>query len=101
MSATAALFERIVNHDLLVRRMSISAENTEAEDSVAATYSMQDLFSEEDPEEKEQKEKERKLQSATLSIRQKFGKNSLLRGMDFEEGATARERNRQIGGHKA
>lgn len=101
MSAAAALFERIVNHDLLVRRMSISAENTEAENSVTATYSMQDLFSEEDPEEKEQKEKERKLQSATLSIRQKFGKNSLLRGMDFEEGATARERNRQIGGHKA
>ena len=46
-------------------------------------------------------EKERKLQNATISIKRRFGKNALLRGMSFEEGATARERNQQIGGHKA
>jgi DNA polymerase V len=46
-------------------------------------------------------EKERRQQEAILSIRRRFGKNAILKGMDFEEGATARERNRQIGGHKA
>ena len=46
-------------------------------------------------------EKERKLQEAMLDIRKKFGKNAVLKGMDLEEGATARERNTQIGGHKA
>ena len=46
-------------------------------------------------------EKERRLQLAALSIKEKFGRNALLRAMSFEEGATARERNQQIGGHKA
>ena len=46
-------------------------------------------------------EKEQRMQEAMLSIKQKFGKNAILRGLNFEEGATARERNQQIGGHKA
>ena len=51
--------------------------------------------------EKKQSEKERKLQEAMLDIRKRFGKNAVLKGMNLEEGATARERNTQIGGHKA
>ena len=45
--------------------------------------------------------KERKKQEALLSIRKKFGKNAILKGMNLEEGATTRDRNNQIGGHKA
>ena len=51
--------------------------------------------------ENEALEREKKMQQAMVDIRKKFGKNAILKGMDLEEGATARERNRQIGGHKA
>ena len=50
---------------------------------------------------KELNEKEKKMQKAVLSIKNKFGKNAVLKGMNFEEGATAKTRNKQIGGHKA
>ena len=46
-------------------------------------------------------QKERQLQTAMLSVKKKFGKNAIIKGMSLEEGATARERNQQIGGHKA
>lgn len=46
-------------------------------------------------------EKERRMQQTMMSIKKKFGKNAILKGMSLEEGATARERNAQIGGHKA
>ena len=52
-------------------------------------------------EQNEEFEKERHIQEAAIEIKKKFGKNALLKGMNFEEGATARDRNRQIGGHKA
>ena len=52
-------------------------------------------------EEAQELERERKLQNAMLEIKKKFGKNAILKGMNLEEGATARERNQQIGGHKA
>ena len=51
--------------------------------------------------EKEKMEKERKLQEAVLSVKKKYGKNAMLKGMNLQEGATSIERNRQIGGHKA
>ena len=66
-----------------------------------------DLFSmpEEAPEEPEVPpeviERERRRQEAILRIRDKFGKNAILRGMNLEDGATARDRNQQIGGHRA
>ena len=52
-------------------------------------------------EEREALTKERKMQEALLNIKKKFGKNAILKGTSYEEGATARERNQQIGGHKA
>ena len=45
--------------------------------------------------------RERRMQETTLDIKRKFGKNALLKGLDFAEGATTRQRNMQIGGHKA
>ena len=63
-----------------------------------------DLFATTDSdntEDKEKQDKERRLQSARLAIKRKFGKNAILKGLNFEEGATAIERNMQIGGHKA
>ena len=52
-------------------------------------------------QEKARLNKERRMQEAQLKIKQRFGKNAILRGLNFEEGATAKERNKQIGGHKA
>ena len=52
-------------------------------------------------EEKALLDKEKRRQKAMLAIKQKYGKNAILRGMSLEEGATAKERNQQIGGHKA
>ena len=66
-----------------------------------------DLFTDYEALEKEQEEenarlqKERKLQEAMLSVKKKYGKNAILKGMNLQEGATTIERNRQIGGHKA
>ena len=62
-----------------------------------------DLFSDpaETTREKEKEEKERRLQETMLELRQKYGKNTVLKGTSYREGATARDRNRQIGGHKA
>ena len=66
-----------------------------------------DLFNDTQEKQKEEmaqrelNEKEKKMQKAVLSIKNKFGKNAVLKGMNFEEGATAKTRNKQIGGHKA
>ena len=60
-----------------------------------------DQFKKEKEEEKQLLEKERKIQESVLSIKKKYGNNAILKGLNFEEGATAKERNTQIGGHKA
>ena len=59
-----------------------------------------DALREKEEKEKEALKKERKLQETILDIKKKFGKNALLKGLDFADGATARERNEQIGGHR-
>ena len=99
-----ALFDRVVDKNLLVRRMYVVANNvlpeTQARREIAAAEQL-DLFSlaEEKPAEDPKREKRR--QEAVLAIRKRYGKNAILKGMNLEEGATARERNQQIGGHKA
>lgn len=103
------LFDRIVNPFLLIRRLSITANHTVPERSVSTPilYEQMNLFTDyaalEKKRKKEQAELERdkKLQQAILTIKKKYGRNAILRGMSLEEGATARERNKQIGGHKA
>ena len=93
--AVMDLFDRIVDPALLVRRMYVVAAHVVDETRVAGVQL--DLF--EEPAEDETRERSR--QEAILAIRKKFGKNAILKGMNFDEGATARERNQQIGGHKA
>ena len=93
--AVMALFDRIVDPSLPVRRMYIVANHVVDESRARAVQL--DLF--EEPSEDESRERSR--QEAILAIRRKYGKNAILKGMNFDEGATARERNAQIGGHKA
>lgn len=91
MAAVLDLYDKIADKKLLIRRLNISANNL-----VEEKYRQYDLFT--DPQ---KLEKERKMQEAMLNIKRKFGKNAILRGMNLEEGATTKERNQQIGGHKA
>jgi DNA polymerase V len=103
------LFDRIVDPALLVRRLNITAANVvpEKEAVKKEEFVQLDLFTDveafarQKQEEEKQQEKEKKLQQAVLSIKKKYGKNAILKGTSFQEGATARERNGQIGGHKA
>lgn len=106
LDAVIALYERIVDPKLLVRRLNVTANHVIAEGSAARRESFEqlDLFA---PEARgaaadaAASEREKAKQQAMLAIRKKYGKNAILKGMNFEEGATARERNQQIGGHKA
>ena len=103
MAAVLELFDRIVDPTLLVRRINIAALNVSYRGKGAAVPVQMDLFSDLAVQEKENWELERETsrQRAVLQIRKKYGKNAILRGMNFLEGATARQRNAQIGGHKA
>lgn len=109
MKKTTELYDRIINPSLTIRRINLTAAHVIPESSVPETnhFEQMDLFTDYAALEKEKKkeqaelEKEKRLQKAMLDIKKKFGKNAVLRGMSLEEGATARERNQQIGGHKA
>ena len=110
MDGAAQLFDRCVNADLLVRRMNITANHVVSEASVVAkdqAPQQLDLFTDYEALEKQRQaeqaklDKERRMQEVQLKIKKRFGKNAILRGLNFEEGATAKERNKQIGGHKA
>ena len=109
MDAVGKLYDKITDHSLLVRRLTISTNHVVDEASAAkASGPVQlDLFTDYEALEKEEKakqkvlDKERRLQEAQLSIKKRFGKNAILKGIDFEDGATTIQRNEQIGGHKA
>lgn len=109
MDAVMELYERIVNPDLLVRRVNITA-NRLVEESKAKekqTYEQLTLFTDYEEEERKREAerealaKERRLQEAMLAVKKRYGKNAMLKGMNLQEGATTMERNKQIGGHKA
>lgn len=107
--ATMELYDRIVNPALLVRRLTIAANHVVPENSVqkANVVEQLDLFIDyealerERAKEQEELDREKKMQQAVLLIKKKFGKNAILKGMNLQEGATAKDRNNQIGGHKA
>ena len=110
MCAVSELFDRIVDKNLLVRRMYVVANHVLPEADVPKKNDgvvQLNLFTDYAAEEEKQKaedaalERERKIQAATLAIKKKYGKNAILKAMNFEEGATAKDRNAQIGGHKA
>lgn len=103
------LYDRIVNENLLIRRISISVNHLVNEDAVAGQeqFEQMDLFTDYEKLQKERKEekaaleREKNMQKAMLDIKKKYGKNAILKGMNLQEGATAKDRNSQIGGHKA
>lgn len=111
MRAVEGLFTDIMNPGLLVRRINIAANHVISEEKVKKepVYEQLDLFSmlqdnketETKKEDAEVLEKEKKIQHALLDIKKKYGKNAIVKGMSLQEGATARDKNRQIGGHKA
>lgn len=107
--AVTELFDKIVDRNLLVRRINLTACNVIRECDVVNEEIPEQLSLFEDYEEKERKkaeledalDRERRMQDALIEIKQKYGKNAILKGMNYKEGATARDRNKQIGGHKA
>ena len=108
LEAILRLYDRIVDRNLTVRRMYVVANHVESERDAAEQSKAEqlDLFSFEETVTKQEKQeaqlkKERKLQEAMLKIKDKYGKNAILAGTSYQEGATGRERNEQIGGHKA
>ena len=108
VDCAAELFERITDPELLVRRVNIAACELKTERDIPQDEPEQlDLFTDYEALEKEreadrmEKEKTRSLQSAMLQLQARYGKNAVLKGLNFREGATTIERNSQIGGHKA
>lgn len=109
MDAVMNLYDNIVDKNLLVRRVYITANHVSGESTSPNTQSFEqlDLFTDYEALEKKKKEEEEKLkrekqmQEAMLAIKKKFGKNAILKGMNLEEGAMTKERNQQIGGHKS
>ena len=103
VDAALDIFERITDKALLIRRINIAANNvtTEAEAQKANAQQLNFFTSpSEEQSEQERLERESAAQRAMLDIRKRFGKNAILKGTDLKEGATAMDRNRQIGGHK-
>lgn len=109
IDAVMDLYDRIVDKNLLIRRITVTANRVidERSNKEKESFEQMDLFTDysalEKQRLKEEKElaKERRMQKAILSIQKRYGKNAILKGMNLKEGATARERNQQIGGHKA
>ena len=108
-AAILELYDRIVDKNLLIRRMNLTANRVEGEDVVPTEDSMEqlDLFTDYDAVQAQKESRvleqarERKLQEAMLRIKSKYGKNAILKGINLMDGATAAERNSRIGGHKA
>ncbi len=110
LDAVTELYERIVDRNLLIRRINITANHVVDEATVQKTDNDEqlDFFTDyaavqakKADEDSEQLEREKKMQKAMLEIKKKHGKNAILKGRDLEEGATTVDRNKQIGGHKA
>ena len=109
LQAVDRLYDEIVDEALLIRRLNITACHVAEEAHLPATQPLEqlDLFSDYGTqgqrfeEEEASIRREKRRQQAMLTIKKKYGKNAILKGMNLEEGATARDRNAQIGGHKA
>ena len=109
MNGAADIYDRCVHPDMLIRRMSLTTNHVVSETSLEQNKQPEqlDLFTDYETLEKQRMqekkllERERRMQEAQLNIKKRFGKNAILRGLNFDEGATAKERNKQIGGHKA
>lgn len=109
IDAMMELYERIVDKNLLVRRVTISANHVVHESAAGSVASLEQLDMFSDYAEQERKlqaeqaalEREKRGQQAIIALRKRFGKNAVLKGMNLQEGATTKDRNEQVGGHKA
>ncbi|MBP3255184.1 MAG: DNA methylase [Clostridia bacterium] len=105
MEAVMKLYERIINPNLLTRRVNISANNLTNEEKAKEEKNFEqiDLFGSYIQKEKDNKkeEAEKKIQNAMLNIKNKYGKNAIIKGMNLQEGGTTIDRNKQIGGHNS
>ena len=108
MNVMVSLYDRIVDKNLLIRRVGVAAWNLIPETEIPEEEPLQfSLFVDHEAIEKQkaersaEEERERRLQKATLNLQARYGKNVILKGMNFLAGGTARERNEQIGGHRA
>lgn len=109
LDAVTQLYDRIVNKNLLIRRLNITAcrvvdEKSVTDDAAPEQMSMFVDYAAEDARREQEKialEREKKVQKTLIDIKKKHGKNAIVKGMNLEQGATAMERNKQIGGHKA
>jgi DNA polymerase V len=108
IDAILALYDRITNPLLLIRRITIAATITLEKTTVKKGTPVQlDLFTDyqqlkqQEEQHRETLAKERRMQEARLEIKQRFGQNAIVKGLNFGDGATGMERNKQIGGHKA
>lgn len=103
--ALLGLLDSLMDKDLLVRKVTVTANHTCRKEDIPKedAYQQLDLFGsiEKAGGEERWEERERKLQETILKLKRKFGKNSIMKGANMQEGATGRERNSQIGGHKA
>lgn len=109
IAAALELFDCIIDRELLVRRIYLTAARVEDEASAPdkKAFEQLDLFTDYSAVQKQQAqeaaelEREKKVQRTILDIKKRFGKNAILKGMNLEEGATARDRNNTIGGHRS
>lgn len=109
IEAVMGLFERIIDRNLLVRRVNMSANRVVEEGSIEEEKGVEqlNLFTDYKIVDKEKEEeeavlvRERKMQKTILELKKKFGKNAVLKGVNLEEGATTLDRNKRIGGHRA
>lgn len=101
--ATIALFDRISDKSLTVRKVNISLNHIIYEKDIVEPVEQLDLFTDYSKREEEERllKRERNLQKALINIQRRYGKNAILKGTNYQEGATTRERNNQVGGHRA
>ncbi|MDO4521493.1 MAG: DNA methylase, partial [Erysipelotrichaceae bacterium] len=106
--AVLKLYDEICDPTISVRRITVTAIDVISRDLAKEqeSYEQMNLFApavsqEKEKEDQQEREKENRVQNAIIEIQKKFGKNSVLKGTSLQDGATGRERNRQIGGHKA
>ena len=107
MEAIVRLYRRIADPNLLVRRITLAACRLIPEREKQQRFQQLDIFTDPIEEQRRQEaedqrlDKEKRKQKALLGIRKRFGKNAVMKGMNLEEGATTKDRNEQVGGHKA
>ena len=103
--AVIELYERIMNKNLLVRRINVTANNIVDESKAKLQRASEQLdlfgdFQKRDEELKDEQE-EKQLQKSILEIKRRYGKNAIVKGMNLQEAGTTIDRNAQVGGHRA